>query len=88
VWAPNFLQVDSVVAVAGGGRRQIGRASFRLANVSINAKSILQSLEELEPLAVLMPANPKEREKYVATTTASFVYEFLENWCHENSKYK
>jgi len=54
-----------IFLTAGAGRRQIGRASFRLSNVSINAKSVLQWIDELEPLAILMPTNPKEREKYV-----------------------
>jgi len=39
------------------------RASFKLSNVIVNAKSVLQALSELEPLAVALPADPKERAK-------------------------
>lgn len=41
------------------------RASFKLANVTINAKQVVQAMNELEPLAVVMPTDPKERVKYV-----------------------
>jgi chromodomain-helicase-DNA-binding protein 1 len=50
------------------GRKQSNRATFKLSGVTVNAKSVLQSIEELEPLAIVMPSNAKDREKYQLKT--------------------
>jgi len=45
-------------------RRQLNRVTFKLSNVVVNAKAIMQSVDELEPLAVVMPSNADDRSQY------------------------
>ncbi len=63
--AYNFAN-SSVVRFVGsqGGKKSQSRATFKLGGVSINAKSVLQAISDLEPLARIMPTNTKERERY------------------------
>jgi len=46
-------------------RRQLNRITFKLSNVVVNAKAIMQAVDELEPLAVVMPSDADERSQYV-----------------------
>jgi len=51
--------------LAAAKRRQLNRITFKLCNVVVNAKAIIQAVDELEPLAVVMPSDADERRKYV-----------------------
>jgi len=44
-------------------RRQLNRVTFKLCNVVVNAKALIQAVNELDPLAVIMPADADERRK-------------------------
>ena len=52
-------------------RRQLNRITFKLCNVVVNAKAIMQAIDELEPLAVVMPSDADERRKYVLQSQLS-----------------
>ncbi|ESO01124.1 hypothetical protein HELRODRAFT_192382 [Helobdella robusta] len=43
-------------------KKAIGRPTFRLGSIIVNARSVLQSLSELEPLCDIMPVDEKERD--------------------------
>jgi len=57
--------VVTCVVLAAAKRRQLNRITFKLCNVVVNAKAIIQAVDELEPLAVVMPSDADERRKYV-----------------------
>jgi len=46
-------------------RRQLNRITFKLSNVVVNAKAIMQAVDDLEPLAAIMPSDPDDRCQYV-----------------------
>lgn len=48
----------------GQAKKSQPRPTFKLCGVSINAKSLLQAVSELEPLAKVMPSNTKDRERF------------------------
>ncbi|KAK9890213.1 hypothetical protein WA026_010322 [Henosepilachna vigintioctopunctata] len=49
----------------GKGKKRNRGPSFKLGGVSINAKTMLQCEEELEPLDEVLPSDPLERSKWV-----------------------
>lgn len=52
-----------------GGRKKRERGpSLKISNVSVNAKTIMTSLQELEPLSKLLPANVEERKRWYLPT--------------------
>ena len=61
-----FLITSYVIplSTAGGRKKRECGPSFRLSGVAINAKTTLQTLEDLEPLHKAMPADPKLRRHW------------------------
>jgi len=54
------------VRTATAKRRQLNRVTFKLSDVVVNAKAMMQAVDELEPLATVMPSDSNERSKYVS----------------------
>jgi len=52
-------------SATGVKRRQLNRITFKLSNVVVNAKAVMQAVDELEPLATVMPSDADERRSYV-----------------------
>ena len=53
---------------AGGRKKRERGPSLKISNVSINAKTLMTSLHELEPLSKLLPANVEERKRWYLPT--------------------
>ena len=51
--------------IVAAKRRQLNRITFKLSNVVVNAKAIMQAVAELDPLAVMMPSDSDDRHQYV-----------------------
>ncbi|KAL3289544.1 hypothetical protein HHI36_022961 [Cryptolaemus montrouzieri] len=49
----------------GKGKKRNRGPSFKLGGVSVNAKTMLQCEEELQPLDEVLPSDPQERSKWV-----------------------
>jgi chromodomain-helicase-DNA-binding protein 1 len=48
---------------AGHSKKGNRGPTFKLSSVTVNAKSVIQALTELEPLAEVMPASKEDRKK-------------------------
>lgn len=48
------------------GKKTHKGPTFKLSNVQLNAKSVLQACQDLEPIAQVMPKDAQERKKLVA----------------------
>ena len=59
--------VDEGPAPTGRKKRERG-PSFKISNVSVNAKTLMACLNELEPLSHLLPSNHEERRRWVLNT--------------------
>jgi len=46
-------------------RRQQNRVTFKFSNVVVNARAMIQAIDDLEPLAAVMPADADEQRTYV-----------------------
>jgi len=55
----------SAAVSAAVKRRQQNRVTFKLSSVVVNARALLQAVDELEPLAAVMPADADQRRAYV-----------------------
>ena len=53
---------------AGGRKKRERGPSLKISNLSINAKPLMTSLHELEPLSKLLPANVEERKRWYLPT--------------------
>lgn len=53
---------------AGGRKKRERGPSLKISNVSVNAKTIMTSLQELEPLSKLLPANVEDRKRWYLPT--------------------
>ena len=54
-------------------RRQLNRITFKLCNVVVNAKALMQAVDELEPLAAILPSDADDRCQYVHVLISSDV---------------
>ena len=64
--APADVGDDGVTA---GGRKKRERGpSLKISNVSVNAKTLMGCLHELEPLTNLLPTNAEERKRWYLPT--------------------
>lgn len=52
----------------------MNRITVRLSNVVVNAKAVVQAVDELEPLAALMPADVDDRHKYTTFLSNSALF--------------
>ena len=59
---------DSGGQTAGGRKKRERGPSLKISNVSLNAKTYLAHLNELEPLAHILPANKDERKNFILPT--------------------
>jgi len=60
---------DSLGEGEDGGKKKRERGpSLKVANVAINAKTLISAIQELEPLAKLLPATADERKRWVLPT--------------------
>jgi len=55
----------TAAAMSVAKRRQQNRVTFKLSNVVVNAKAMMQAVDDMEPLAAVMPADADERCTYV-----------------------
>lgn len=53
---------------AGGRKKRERGPSLKISNVSINAKTLMSCLQELQPLSQLLPANVEERKRWYLPT--------------------
>lgn len=53
---------------AGGRKKRERGPSLKISNVSVNAKTLLGCLQELQPLANLLPTNAEERKRWCLQT--------------------
>lgn len=52
-----------------GGRKKRERGpSLKISNVSVNAKTFMADLQELEPLSQILPKNADERKRWTIAT--------------------
>ena len=62
--AADAASMEDSQTATGRKKRERG-PSFKVSNVSVNAKTLMACLNELEPLAHLLPANVEERRRWV-----------------------
>lgn len=60
--------MDSIDDVAGGRKKRERGPSLKISNVSVNAKTLMACLHELEPLSHLLPSDADERKRWVLPT--------------------
>ena len=66
----------SAAVSAAVKRRQQNRVTFKLSSVVVNARALLQAVDELEPLAAVMPADADQRRAYVLLLLIIVPYQF------------
>ena len=49
--------------VVVSGKKSSRGPSFKLSGVTVNVKSVLQAVADLEPLATVIPSDKEERKK-------------------------
>lgn len=74
MWFPHWCLLMNCIALPEPAliseRKKLirGPTVHLISSVPINAKAVLQSIEDLKPLVDAMPADPNERKRYVETS--------------------
>ena len=77
VTAADSLAVDESLTAGGRKKRERG-PSLKISNVSINAKTVLSCIQELDPLVHILPNNAEERKRWIISTKyRTFFHVFL-----------
>jgi len=71
--ADSLAAADDSLTAGGRKKRERG-PSFKISNVSINAKTLLSCIQELDPLIHILPADAEERKRWVIPTKYVFVF--------------